>query len=192
MYKVTTAPIAEPITLSDVKNHLKVDTTEDDTLIGVIIQAVREYVESYTGRALMEQTVQEYFDTFPSFTASNPRGGIEIRFAPLKSLTFIKYKDSDDVTQTLTVDTDYTLDNISEPPRIFPAYGQSWPTVRDIPNAVWIEYQAGYTAASDVPAVIKQAMLLIIGKMYEQREDSVKNLPTQSKWLLDTIKIQNI
>jgi hypothetical protein len=33
---------------------------------------------------------------------------------------------------------------------------------------------------------------LIIGKMYEQREDSVKNLPTQSKWLLDTIKIQNI
>jgi hypothetical protein len=51
---------------------------------------------------------------------------------------------------------------------------------------------AGYTTASDVPARIKQAMFLIIGRMYEQREDSVKNLPTASKWLLDAIKIQHL
>lgn len=192
MYKVTSPPASEPLTLSDVKDHLKVDYSDNDTLIGVIIQAAREHVEFYTGRAVMEQTIQEHYYQFPCATDTNPRAGIEVRFAPLKSLTFVKYKDSDGATQTLTVTTDYTFDNISEPPRIFPAYGTSWPTTRDEPSAVWIEYVAGYTTASDVPAAIKQAMLLIIAKMYEQREDTVKNLPTQSKWLLDTVKIHHI
>lgn len=192
MYKVTTPPAAEPITLDDVKNHLKIDYTEDDSLIGVMIQAAREYVETYTGRVLLEQTIQEYYDFFPCSTVTNPRAGIEVRFAPLKTLTTVNYINSNGNTQALTVTTDYTFDSISEPPRIFPAYGKSWPTNRDQPNAVWIEYIAGYSNASDVPAVIKQAMLLIIAKMYEQREDTVKNLPTQSKWLLDTVKIQNI
>jgi uncharacterized phiE125 gp8 family phage protein len=192
MYKVTTAPAAEPVTLTDVKNHLKVDTSDDDDLIGVMIQAAREYVETYTGRAVMEQTIEERVDYFPAVTYTNPRGGIELRFAPLKTLTHLKYKDSDGTEQTLAANTDYVLDNISEPPRIFPAYGVSWPISRDEPNAVWFEYVAGYTTASDVPASIKQAIFLIVGKMYEQREDSVKNLPTASKWLLDTVKIQHL
>lgn len=192
MYKVTTQPATEPITLTDVKNHLKIDYTDDDDLLAVIIQAVREFVESYTGRALMTKTVQEYFDMFPCSTDTNPRGGIEIRFAPLQSLTFVKYKDSDGTEQTLTVNTDYTLDNISEPPRIFPSYGKSWPTTRDEPNAVWIEYVGGYSAASDVPAVIKQCILLMIAKMYEQREDSVKNLPTHAEYLLKSVRIAHL
>ncbi len=192
MYKITTAPAAEPITLTDVKNHLKIDYTDDDDLLAIIIQAVREFVEVYTGRALMTKTIQEYYDKFPLYTVTNPRGGIEARFAPLQSLTFVKYKDSDGTTQTLTVNVDYTFDNISEPPRIFPYYGTTWPTVRDEPNSVWIEYEGGYTQASDVPAVIKQAMFLMIGKMYEQREDSVKNLPTQTEYLLKSVRITHL
>ena len=190
MYKITVPPTAEPISLTDAKNHLKVDYDDDDALIEVIITAVREYVEIYVGRALMPQTIQEYFDTFPCVTDHNPRAGIEARFAPLQSLTYLKYIDTGGGTITLTADTDYYFDNISEPPRIFPAFGKTWPTVRNQPNAMWFEYIAGYTQASDVPAIIKQAMLIMIAKMYEQREDSVKNLPTVAENYLNKVRIR--
>lgn len=191
MYKVTTPPVAEPITLAEAKAHLIVEHDDDDTLINTYIKAAREKAEHYTGRAMMEQTVKEYLQNFPCVTYDNIKAGIELRFAPLKSLTHVKYKDTDGDDQTLSSNK-YTFDNISEPPKIFPAFGESWPATRDDINAIEIEYVAGYTTASDVPANVKLAMLLMIGKWYEQREDSIKNLPTQSKYLLDTVKIQHI
>lgn len=192
MYKVSTPPATEPITLTDVKNNLKVDTTDDDTLIELLIKAAREYVEIYTGRALLEQTIQERLDCFPIQTDSNLVGSIELRFAPLKTFTHLKYINSDGVETTLVENTDYKIDTFSEPPRIYPEYNKTWPTIRDEPLAVIIEYVAGYSTASDVPAPIRKAMLLIVAKMYEQREDSVKNLPTMSRWLLNTQKIQHL
>ena len=57
-------------------------------------------------------------------------------------------------------------------------------------NAVTIEFTAGYGNASAVPQDIKHAMLLLIGEMYENREESVTGtivsaMPTTAKSLLD-------
>ena len=52
-WKVTTAPVNEPWTLSDVKNYLKVDTSADDTLITTLISAARQAAESYLNMALI-------------------------------------------------------------------------------------------------------------------------------------------
>ena len=46
-YSVTTPPTSEPITLAEAKEHLNVDFTEDDTLIGAMIMAARTAVENY-------------------------------------------------------------------------------------------------------------------------------------------------
>lgn len=160
--KVTTAPSAEPVTSTEAKLHLKVDHTTDDTLITILIQAAREAVEQHTNRSLITQTRTIKMDTFPiSDTISLPNG-------PLSSVTSVKYYDTSEVQQTLS-STLYWTDSTSNIPRI--VVKTSWPAIYDMPNAVEIVYITGYGASgSSVPQPLKQAILLIIGHLYENRE----------------------
>jgi uncharacterized phiE125 gp8 family phage protein len=72
--------------------------------------------------------------------------------------------------------TDYFVDTKSNPGRGVLAYGKTWPTTTLRPaNGIVIEFDAGYgDLASDVPKRVKQAMLLIIGHLYERREQSTE------------------
>jgi len=67
---IVTVPVAtEPIALTDVKNYLRIDFSDDDTLIGYLITRVRGIAERVTGRALATQTITE------TFTIARPKGG---------------------------------------------------------------------------------------------------------------------
>lgn len=160
--KVTSAPAVEPVTSTEAKLHLRVDHTTDDTLIAILIQAARETVEQHTNRSLITQTRTIKMDRFPfSDTIHLPNG-------PLSSVTSVKYYDTSEVQQPLT-STLYWTDTTSNIPRII--IKDSWPSIYDMPNAVEIIYVTGYGAAgANVPQPLKQAMLLIIGHLYENRE----------------------
>jgi len=82
-------------------------------------------------------------------------------------------------SSTVLPSTDYTLDARSEPARLVPAYGLSWPTTQASIAAVRVVYRAGYstsataaTAQAAVPAALRQWMLLAVGDMYERRAAS--------------------
>lgn len=183
--KLITPPTAEPITLAQAKAHLRVEVSDDDTLIGALITAAREAAESSTQRALMLQTWELSLPCFP------PSDAIRLPKAPLSSLTSISYVDSDGETQTMA-EAAYQLDVHSEPARILPAYGTTWPTTREHPNSVLVRYQAGYADADAVPAQIKAWMLLRIGSLYENRESTtgltMNGLPFIAR-MLDQYKI---
>jgi uncharacterized phiE125 gp8 family phage protein len=85
---------------------------------------------------------------------------------------------------------DYKTDITSYQPKIVPAYGATWPAVRDEVNAVSAEYIRGWTTASLVPEPLKQAMKQMIVSWFECPEDKVKRLPTSSQHLMDLWKIQ--
>jgi hypothetical protein len=58
---------------------------------------------------------------------------------------------------TLHPDVDFILDRITEPARIFPLPGQYWPADLYVPNALEIDFTAGYDpdpSAVDVHAVV--------------------------------------
>ena len=58
-------------------------------------------------------------------------------------------------------------------------------------DAIEIKFDCGYgSSSSDVPDAIKQAILLIVGKMYELREDSVSRLPKASEYILDSYRVK--
>jgi uncharacterized phiE125 gp8 family phage protein len=87
---------------------------------------------------------------------------------------------------------DYIVDTNSEPGRIVLPYDGSWPSDTLYPvNPINIEYVAGYGTSTNVPKTIKQAMKLIVGDLYENRENSrdtkygeLKEIPLAAKRLL--------
>ncbi len=162
---IVTPPAEEPVTLTEAKNHLRVDLTDDDSLISALIVAAREHAEAITRRAFITQTLKLSLDAFP---ANN--GPIYVPMPPLQSVNSLKYFNTGGVEQTLTEGTDYLVDNESEPGRITPAPDTGWPATQNRPNAVSVEFVAGFGDASKVPQGIKQAILLMVGHWYENRE----------------------
>jgi len=160
--KIITGPETEPLTEDEAKLHLRVDATDEDTPIARLIVTARQEAENRTGRALITQTLELGLDCWPE--------SIRLPRPPLVSVSSIKYLDAAGALQTLDP-SDYLVDNYREPGRIVPAYGKAWPLIRHQPNAILVRYVAGYGAASDVPAAIKNWMLLKIGTMYKMRSD---------------------
>ena len=162
--KQTTLPATEPIDRTTAKAHIRVDITDDDTLIDALIIAARDLVERAIERQLITATWVYKMDSFPGSA-----GTIRLPYPPLIAVSTITYVDEAGVTQTLDSST-YTVDNYSEPGRIVPAFDVSWPPTRRQINAVTVTFTAGYGAATAVPQPIKQAMLMLIGNWYESRE----------------------
>lgn len=158
---LVTPPTEEPVSLAEAKLHLRVDHTEEDALISVLIMTAREYVEMYTRRQLVTATWRLTLDCWP-YCIRPPK-------PPLATVTTLAYIDSTEVLQVVDPTT-YRVDTSLEPGRILLAAGASWPVAASVPGAVQVEYTAGYGAASAVPATFKQAMLLTIGDLYEHRE----------------------
>ena len=162
-----TAPTEEPITLAEAKAHLRVSTTEDDQYIDGLITAARQWAERTTRRAIVTQTLSVSFDFGFPCVVYLPR-------APLISVTAASfvYLDTDGVSTQVPTAT-YTVDTTTEPGRVYEAYGQTWPTTRDVEKAVTCQFVAGYGAASAVPADLKAAIKLLVSQMYEFREPHI-------------------
>jgi len=162
---LSTAPIVEPIALDDMKRHLRILTSDDDAYITDLIKVVRKKVELDLRRALITQTWTMYLDDFPAGGAV-----IHIPYPPLQSITSIKYYDTANAQQTWS-SSEYEVDIYSEPARVGEVSGYTWPSTYDRLNAVEIIFVAGYGAAgADVPWTVKQAMYMLAGHYYENRE----------------------
>lgn len=184
-YKVITAVATEPVTRTEAKVHLRVDSTADDTLIDGLITAAREFAEHYTNRALAEQTLEMALDCFPD----DEDDTIKLSRPPVTSITSIKYTDTAGTEQTIA-NTAYALSAYGDSRTVAPTFGNYWPSTQDIPDAVRIRYVCGVTA----PKAAKSAILLLIGHLYENREtvnigNIASELPLSTRSLLDTVKV---
>lgn len=164
----TVAPAVEPLSTAEAKNHLRVDTADDDILIDALIKAARERVEDLSHRALITQTWRYSLDAWPEGDV------ILLPRPPLVSVSQIQYLDTAG-SPTTWASSNYIVDTDSEPGRVVLAYGISWPTETLYPSApIQITYDAGYGAAgSNVPQHLRQAILLLVGHWYENREATV-------------------
>ena len=139
----------------------------EDTLISGLITAARIFCEKFQNRAYVTQTWYLWLDDFPS------KDYIEIPLPPMLAapVPVVTYYDTDDTVATFA-STYYFVDTVSEPARIMLNYSETWPSTTLRPaNAVCVEFTAGYGAtAADVPQVVRQAMLLLVGHWHEQRE----------------------
>ena len=156
-----TAPATEPITASEAKAHLRVTAFTEDSLITALIVAARQFVEEETGRALITQTWERRLDGWPAW--------VRLPRPPALAITSVKYVDEDGVEATLA-NTAYALYTGTDPAHlVFDTDELPTVTLADY-EGVRIRYTAGYGAAAAVPQAIKQAMYLLIGHWYLNRE----------------------
>lgn len=152
------------ISLSEALTHCRVESGTDDDYISALISAATTYVENVTGRQLLEKQYRYWLDEFPS-------GNIILPKAPLITVDGIEYATAQGVYSAFAA---YEYDEISEPGRVFPTYGNVWPTPIAIPNAVCVTFTCGYAAidssgTAGVPEAIKQAVKILVSHWYEER-----------------------
>lgn len=157
----------EPSTLAEIKAFLRIDTDDEDTLLGLFQKAARDQAEAYLKRALLLTTYDGFIDSFPP-----GQGVVEFPVPPLSSVTSIKYLDSAGVQQTWDA-ADYTVDIDSDRGRVYPIYNGAYPITQAIRKAVEIRFVAGYATVADIPEAIVHGIKMLVATLYENREDFV-------------------
>ena len=162
---VITAPTVEPVSVTELKAHLRLDFDDEDTLLEPYLQVAREYVEGRTRRTLHQTTLEYFLDRFPCGPLYLPQA------SPLISVTGAWYKNSGG---TETEWTGFVTDTSNEVGSIRPAYGSTYPSYTPYPvNSVRIRYIAGIANASPQTyprETIRHAIKLLAGGLYEHRE----------------------
>lgn len=152
-----------PVSINDVKNFMRLaeSTAEEDSLIGSYISAAHRFVESYTNRILLSESYQLRLDFYPTKTINLP-------VANVTSITSVQYIDTNGATQTVS-SSNYDVDLNTIPAKIYthrfevPAYD----TTRK--DCVIVNFVAGYSGPSAIPAGLKIALMMIVGYLYENR-----------------------
>lgn len=162
--KLITAPTDEPVSLEEVRAHLRLSSTDEDAYLEALTKAVRRAVEGAYDLAVLAQTWELALDTAPRTTA------LEVTPAPLLSVTSVTSYDDRDAA-TVMSSTRYTVDTYARPGRIVLKRDEVWPTDLRVTNALIIRYVAGLAATPATLAEdVKHGLLTMIATLYEQRE----------------------
>jgi len=169
---ITTPPTAEPVTLAEAKDHLRVDGTAEDAYITALIQAARAWVENFTTRQLVQATYEWTLDRLPE----RPEDPLRFPRSPVASVDSVEYADRDGISQTWTT---YQTDLNVAPAIMLPAVDGTWPGVQaGNPTAATVTFTAGYAPddsqsptdpAGNVPQGLKHAIMLLVGHWFEHR-----------------------
>lgn len=167
------APLAEPVTVAQVKAQLRLDHNGDDAIIADFIKAARETVEREAGVALIDQGFRLTIDAVPE------NGIVNVPVHPVTAVTAVAVYDAAGQA-TLVPLSAITLDGYGQPPRIVFA---NPPNAGRALNGVALDFDAGFGAtAVDVPPMLVRAVTLLAAHFYEFRasvraEDAPLNRP---------------
>lgn len=179
---LVTASEDTPVTVDEVKSHLNIDHDDDDALLEIYLAAAVDDAERFLGRALIDQTWDYTLDEFPDAEIVLPK-------PPLIEVVGVFYKDADGDEQEFT---NFETDLASG--RVYLPSSGSWPTIGTALSSARVRFRAGYLdsgvspAVANVPAAIKQAILIGVGDFYQSREpvvigQPVAHLPTWERLL---------
>lgn len=158
-----TAPLIEPVSLDDTKAHLRVDGTDEDALISSLILTSRLHIEAALGLALITQSWRLLLDRWPK------EGEVRIPLRPLQSISEVRTYNAAGASEVLATER-YMVDAAANPGRLVPV-GPGWPLPGRAANGIEIGFIAGYgDTDGDVPAPIRQALLLLVAHWYEHRD----------------------
>jgi len=151
------------ISRTDAKNYIRIDTTADDLLIDLMIEAAHTAAENYMSRDIIAKERTYYLD-------ESTTGFIDVPFGPVASVDAV------------------TVKGVSVS---FSVFGLGDPMVEIEPLGTNIKIDFTTEGMSD--GLLKQALLMMVSTYYDNRTDfvtgmTVNEVPSASAKLLDGIK----
>jgi uncharacterized phiE125 gp8 family phage protein len=169
---LVTGPAREPLSIQELRDHLRISVDDDDGYLKRLMVVVRSRCERATRRALITQTWEVRRDQW-----IEPRDPvctlIRLPKSPLQAVLSVQYVDLAGVTQTWDA-SNYIVEaptgDYAGRGRLGLGYATVWPVAQPVVKAIRIQIRCGYgDSADDVPELLKQAMLLDAGTLYELR-----------------------
>ena len=154
----------EIITIQDVKDFARIDTSADDTLISLMIETARIWCENYISRDIVPKNRTYYVDVTTT-------GLIDLPFSPVASISSVTINNE---TATFTI------------------LGLNNETI-ELDGGAAEKVKITYITSGINNALIKQAMLQTISTYYDNRADFVQGanvhlIPTNAKTILSSYK----
>lgn len=157
----TTVDPATFLGTATVRQFLRLEHTEEDTLLEALRSTAVSYVEEYTNTKLGSVSATAYLDSWRSQ---------EIPVGPVTAVSGVTYKPAGYSSGDLSAFTNFHVDTDTTPARI---RFVDPPNLQEYAfNRVRIAMTVGY-AADDIPAPMLQAVRLLIGHLYENRTAEV-------------------
>ena len=140
------------------------NSTAEDALIASLIVTSRLHIEAALGLALLTQAWSYFVDAWPR------NREIVLPLKPVQAVANVRVWAQDGTSQTVSTDA-YTLDGEGTPPRLVLSRSAAPPAPGRSASGIEIAFDAGYgDAGADVPAPIRQALLLLVAHWFENRE----------------------
>tara|TARA_R110000823_G_scaffold17068_1_gene54297 strand:+ start:1963 stop:2568 length:606 start_codon:yes stop_codon:yes gene_type:complete len=181
------------VSLDEAKTHLRIVGNDDDAYITNLIFAARDTFENYTNTLPLLTSCFMFADAW--FEIST------LYFSPLPNsgkaiVNQISYYDADDVQQILPT-TEYIVDASHSPIRIGLSQKGKLPALSGRINQVEVAYEVGTKKVNEIPNGVKQAILILVGQWYENRQEaiigrSVSSIPMTATYLMDRYKVQTL
>lgn len=157
------------VTLAEAKTQCRVTHTFDDDYITALIPVACEMAQSYSGRLLTLGSCASVVENY-------------------QTSILLPFGEVTDITELLIdgeVSTEFEFEEVTQKVNI---------TTTLTFSKVKITYDCGYAV---VPSAVKQAILMIISTLYNNRQDfvvglTVAEVPMVSRTLLDTVKFYGI
>lgn len=150
-------PAEEPVSLADLKAHLRVTETAEDDALARFIRAARRAVEARGGLSLVSQKWRLAFDAPPARLFTLPR-------APVAAIDAVEAVTA---TGPVAVAADLYAVDIGGAGRL-KTLGP-WPAGRAIAG-YRIDFTAGWPDAAAVPEELRLAVRMLAGHFFENRE----------------------
>jgi uncharacterized phiE125 gp8 family phage protein len=170
--------MTEPISLDTAKLQCRVLDDDEDDLIETYITAARRYVENITSSILVQREIVEQRDEFGDY--------LELYYRPIVTDSVeIEYIDADGSPQDYV---DFFAQTSRSPARIYAT--DDWPTLFEH-GGVTVTYTAGYEEGEEPPELL-QAMLLLIGHWYANREAvNIGDIPAEVQLAVESLCAQH-
>lgn len=156
-YKIVSTTGNEPILLTDVKAALKIDTNVIDVRLQALMQAARSYVETLTGRALVNKTIQ-----------------VEIHPVNPRENKLVNLDASGEIYLTVPLQPLLKVESIHCEGKEVTGYRleenqKIFLPMRCLNCNVVMTMSVGY-ADEDFPAVLREAVMMTVMSLYEKGE----------------------
>jgi len=162
------APATAPISLAEAKTQMRVESSDDDSIIQRLIDAAVAFVDvqGALGKAMITQTWGQWLSPNPST--------VYLSLGPVQSVSAIKYYDVDGALQTATL-ADFNVFGTPNRISVSPKSGKAWPVTQTRDDAIKIEYVIGYGSTSaSVPETVRHALMMLVAHWYDNRETSTE------------------